>query len=299
MKTSIGIDLGGTWMRAALVREDGELLQVLREPTRPERGAQDVLERMAALAKSLPGFETACCAGVGVPASVDPKTGTLLLSSNLVGFESLAAAPVLSQLLGLPVCVENDANVACAAEALLGAGKDMDTVVYVTISTGIGGGVWARGGLLTGMHGCAGEFGCVCIDPRRSARLDLGPGAVESDASGTAITRRAAERFGRPFAHAGELFDLAAAGDPDANALVDDVALDIAQLFSALACILDPGAFVLGGGVMKSADVLLPRLEKAYAQLIPAAFSSIPMRAAVLSEPGLIGAGLLALHELA
>lgn len=296
MKTSIGIDLGGTWMRAALVGEDGTLLHMLREPTRPERGAEDVLSRMAALARQLPGFAEACGAGVGVPAAVDPKTGMLHLASNLVGFETLAPAPALEALLDMPVCVENDANAACVAEALLGAGQGIDTVVYVTLSTGIGGGIYDRGRLISGLQGCAGEFGSLCIDPRRPARLDLGPGAVESAASGESIVRRAQERLGRPFAHAGEVFALAAAGDDRADALLDEIALDLAQLFSAIACILDPGIFVLGGGVMKSADQLLPRVQQAYLQLVPAAFVQIPMRRAVLAEPGLVGAGLLALR---
>lgn len=296
MKTSIGIDLGGTWMRAALLREDGALLHVLRERTQPQRGAQDVLTRMAALARSLPGFDAACGVGVGVPAAVDPHTGMLRLASNLVGFETLAPAPALEALLDKPVRVENDANVACVAEALLGAGKGVDTVVYVTISTGIGGGIWDRGRLLSGMRGCAGEFGSLCIDPRRPARLDLGPGAVESEASGESIVRRAQERLGRPFAHAGEVFDLAAAGDAQADALLDDVALDLAQLFAALACIVDPGVFVLGGGVMQRAQQLLPRVEQAYRRLVPAAFADIPLRKASLDEPGLTGAGLLAMQ---
>lgn len=296
MKTSIGIDLGGTWMRAAIVREDGALLQVLRERTQPERGAQDVLSRMAALARRLPGFSSVCGAGVGVPAAVDPKTGTLRLASNLPGFESLAPAPALQALLNLPVRVENDANVACVAEALLGAGQGVDTVVYVTISTGIGGGIYDRGRLLSGMRGCAGEFGCLCIDPRRPARLDLGPGAVESEASGESIVRRAQERLGRSFAHAGEVFDLAASGHEAANALLDEIALDLAQLLSSIACIVDPGVFVLGGGVMQSADLLLPRVQRAYERLVPAAFADIPLRRAVLSEPGLTGAGLLGMQ---
>jgi glucokinase len=305
MQTSIGIDLGGTWMRAALVAADGTLLHVLRErtqpagnaPSAPAQAAQALLVRMAALCRRLPGFENACGVGIGVPAAVDPRSGVLRLASNLPGFESLAPAAALQALLRLPVSVENDANVACLAEALTGAGKGIDTVVYVTVSTGIGGGIYDRGRLLSGMRGCAGEFGSLCIDPHRAARLDLGPGAVESEASGEAIVRRAQERLGRPFAHAGEVCALAASGDRQAAALLDDVALDIAQLLAAVACVLDPGVFVLGGGVMQSAEVLIPRVKAAYTRLVPAAFAEIPLRRAALAEPGLTGAGLLAFEH--
>lgn len=295
MPANIGIDLGGTWMRAALVEEDGSLAHIRRERTQPERGAEDVLSRMAALARSLPGFEEARAVGVGVPAAVDPCSGTLRLASNLIGFEHTAPAPALQALLGKRVYVQNDANVACLAEALLGAGKGLDTVVYVTVSTGIGGGIYDRGRLLSGAHGCAGEFGSVCLSPARPAFNGLGPGAAESEASGEAITRRARQLLGRDFAHAGEVFDLYAQGDAQASALLQSVAQDIAQLLCMLACVVDPDAFVLGGGVMQSADLLLPRVRSAYAALTPPAFADIPFLPAALREPGLTGAGLLPL----
>ncbi len=294
MNTWIAVDLGGTNLRTALVNDQGQIIRSVKTETQAKQGVTHVLCRMADAIRTLPGWEEARGIGMGVPGGVSKDGETTVLTSNLVGFEGFPVRSYLNGLTGKPVAMENDANMACFAEALLGAGKGMETVVYVTLSTGIGGGICVGGRLLRGAHGCSGEFGCISCDPGRERLGDLPPGAIESEASGEALVRKAEASLHAAFSHAGEVYALADSGNPTAVALVDRAARDLAVTLSNVACVVDPDIFVLGGGCLESADILLPRLTSFYRDFAQPVFRDIPIRRGCLDEPGLIGAALYA-----
>ncbi len=294
MSTWIGVDLGGTNLRAAITDEKGQLLHVAKADTLSHLGPLAVLARVADAVKSLPGWESAKGLGMGIPGGVMRDGQTPVLATNLKDFDGFPVRDYLSRLLCKPVAVENDANMACLAEALLGAGQGLSTVVYVTVSTGIGGGICINGRLLKGLHGCAGEFGSMSCDPGRTALDGLPQGAIESEASGDSLVRKAEAALHLTFAHAGEVYDLAAAGHMGAAAIMDQAAHDLAVTLANIACVLDPDVFILGGGCLKSADVLLPRLIAAYKAFAHPVFRDIPIRKAALEEPGLTGAAMYA-----
>jgi glucokinase len=299
MNTWIGVDLGGTNLRAALADDKGQILHTVKTETKAAEGAACVLRRVADAIRMLPGWEEAKGIGMGIPGGIAKDGETTVLANNLVGFDGFPVRSCLSSLTGKPVALENDANAACLAEALLGAGQGMETVVYITLSTGIGGGICVNGRLLHGAHGCAGEFGCISCDPSRAPYGYLPPGAIESEASGTALVRKAGAVLGIAFSHAGEVYDLAAAGQTGAEKVVNLAVQDLAVTLNNIASVLDPDIFVLGGGCLKSADILLPRLISCFREFTHPAYRDIPIRKGLLDEPGLTGAALYAKSALA
>lgn len=301
MKTYIGVDLGGTNVRAAIVDEEGKVLQTVKTATEIEKGTEHVIETIKSLIKQLNGYENCEGIGMGVPGPVDTKAGKMVLASNLPGFEGYPIAEKIANAFHKPTFLDNDANVAGLGEAIQGAGKDAGTCYYVTISTGIGGALIHEGRVISGKNGHAGEIGNLIID-RNRMKLEnaLNQGAVENEASGSALTRKGKQIFGENFVeHAGHVFDLARQGNEEALRLVDEMAYDLAMMFSMIAHICDPDVFVIGGGVMtKAKDVFFDKMEAYYRTMIHKGMQTVVFKEAILEEPGIVGAAMLPMSFL-
>ena len=293
MKTYIGVDLGGTNVRAAIVDEDGKVLIQKKNPSYAQEGKEKVMDTIINLIKSLPDYESCSGIGVGVPGPCDEKTGSMVLATNLPGFEGYSIANKLEETFHMPSFIDNDANVAALAEALVGAGKGKKVVYYVTLSTGIGGGLVINGECISGKHGFTGEIANIIIDRNRSKVNYLAVGAIENEASGTAITRKANEKASKKYKHAGEVFEDAHNGDLIAKEIVDNVARDLAQLFATIACVCDPDIFILGGGMMQSSDLFLPSVIEKFKEISHTQLHDDEFVLASFEEPGVIGAAML------
>lgn len=293
MKTYIGVDLGGTNVRAAIVDEDGKVLIQKKSPSYAQEGKEKVMDTIINLIKSLPDYESCSGIGVGVPGPCDDKTGSMVLATNLPGFEGYSIANKLEETFHMPSFIDNDANVAALAEALVGAGKGKKVVYYVTLSTGIGGGLVINGECISGKHGFTGEIANIIIDRNRSKVNYLAVGAIENEASGTAITRKANEKASKKYKHAGEVFEDAHNGDLIAKEIVDNVARDLAQLFATIACVCDPDIFILGGGMMQSSELFLPSVIEKFKEISHTQLHDDEFVLASLEEPGVIGAAML------
>lgn len=293
MKSYIGIDLGGTNVRVAKVSADGEVLAVVKGPSYSQDGPAKVMANLKNLIRKIPDWQECSGIGVGVPGPVDAVTRTMVLSTNLPGFTGYPMAAELEAELGIPTYLDNDANVAGLAEALVGAGKGLKTVFYTTISTGIGGVLIVDGKAVSGKHGFGGEIANIIIDRNRDKVNYLNVGAIENEASGTALTRKGRRIFGDKVKHAGNVFDLAAKGNEDAVKIIDDVAKDLGQLFATIACVCDPDIFIIGGGMMRSADSLLPGVIRNFKEMSHTALADTKFVIAGLDEPGVIGAAML------
>ena len=293
MKTYIGVDLGGTNVRAAIVDEDGKVLIQKKSPSYAQEGKEKVMDTIINLIKSLPDYESCSGIGVGVPGPCDEKTGSMVLATNLPGFEGYSIANKLEETFHMPSFIDNDANVAALAEALVGAGKGKKVVYYVTLSTGIGGGLVINGECISGKHGFTGEIANIIIDRNRSKVNYLAVGAIENEASGTAITRKANEKASKKYKHAGEVFEDAHNGDLIAKEIVDNVARDLAQLFATIACVCDPDIFILGGGMMQSSDLFLPSVIEKVKEISHTQLHDDEFVLASFEEPGVIGAAML------
>lgn len=293
MKTYIGVDLGGTNVRAAIVDEDGKVLIQKKSSSHAQEGKEKVMDTIINLIKSLPGYESCSGIGVGVPGPCDEKTGSMVLATNLPGFEGYSIANKLEETFHMSSFIDNDANVAALAEALVGVGKGKKVVYYVTLSTGIGGGLVINGECISGKHGFTGEIANIIIDRNRSKVNYLAVGAIENEASGTAITRKANEKASKKYKHAGEVFEDAHNGNLVAKEIVDNATRDLAQLFATIACVCDPDIFILGGGMMQSSDLFLPLVIEKFKEISHTQLHDDEFALASLEEPGVIGAAML------
>ena len=298
MKTYIGVDLGGTNVRAAIVDEKGNILEMKKTATEINLGTAHVMTKIKDLIRSLDGYEKANGIGLGVPGPVDTVEKVMVLASNLPGFEKYPIAKEIEEEFNIPTYIDNDANVAGLGEAIQGAGRGCNPVYYVTISTGIGGAMIVDGKVVSGKHGHAGEVGNLIIDRNREKVNHLNAGAVECEASGTAVTRKGQAIFGESIEHAGHVFDLARNNDPKALEIVDNMAYDLATMFSFVGHIVDPQVIVIGGGVMtKAKDVFFDKMEKNYRGMIHPGMQPVRFVEAELEEPGIIGAAMLPMAD--
>ena len=293
MKTYIGVDLGGTNVRVAKVSEDGKIIQVVKEETQVENGVEFVIAKIIRLIESIDGYAEVSGIGMGVPGPVDVENGVMMLATNLPGFQDYPMAETIRKHFNIPVYADNDVNVACLAESYHGAGKGKPICYYVTISTGIGGAFTFNNRLVSGKAGYAGEVADIIIDRNREKVNYLNVGAVENEASGTAITRIGKAAFGDHIKHAGMVFDLAREGDKKALEIVDTMAYDLAVMFSTIALVVDPHIFVVGGGCMKSKDVFFDKAIAYFKDLVHVGMQDVIFEQAQLDEPGLVGAAML------
>ena len=195
--------------------------------------------------------------------------------------------------------MDNDANCAGLAEALLGAGKGYPTVYFVTMSTGIGGAFIVDGKLISGGRGHAGEIGNIIVKPGGYKQGNLNAGAAEGECSGTAITRKGQAIFGDAVKHAGNVFDLAASGNMDAKAIADEAVNELSTLLADIAHVVDPHCFVIGGGLLKSKDYFWDTLNRQFNEKIHKGMQNhIPLLLKKIDDCGAIGAALLPKSQL-
>lgn len=258
MRRCVGIDLGGTAIKAGAVDEHGRVLAKLTAPTELERGSAHVLATIARLARELGATDGV---GLGVPGLIDRDAGVITECPNLKVLENVPLASELASALGCTrerVFLENDANAAALGEHWCGGARDADDVLFVTLGTGVGGGLVLGGELFTGRGGLAGEIGHVVVEPGGRECGCGARGCVETLASATAARRRALER-GLPREAPGDLARLAerarASAGPERE-LCTAIGRDLGHALAAAVSLLDVRTFVIGGGFGAATDVL-------------------------------------------
>ncbi len=279
----LSVDLGGTRMRVAVVGPGGAVLRRRVEPT-PRRGAcpDALLALMAGFLETTGVVE----AVVGVPGRVDYATGRLEHAPNLPPGWTLALSEErLSSVLGLPVALANDADLAAVGEARFGAGRHYRDVVYLTISTGVGAGVVLDGHLVHGRRSLA-EVGHTVID--RQAAAAGQPATLEDLASGTALTRLAADAG--LAGNGAAVVRLVQTGHPGARAVWDRVAEAAAIGVANLAHLYSPDVVVIGGGLGRVGSLLLDPIRAHLARRGPRGLTVDVVGAALGDDAGLAGA---------
>jgi glucokinase len=266
----LAVDLGGTQIRAALITPDRSVHCRRAVPTRDEEGVESVLARLAEVASDV--RDEAAAAGlpppIGVaissPGPLDPWSGTVLMSPNLAGWTDVPIGPRIATALGLPAFLERDTNVAVMGEWRYGAAQGVLNAIYVTVSTGIGGGIVIDGRPLVGSDGTAGEVGHLVVQLDGPVCGCGGVGHVEAIASGTAIARQGMELLARRPAAAAPLARLvaagaevdaelvakaAAAGDNECIVILERAWVAIGAMCASLVNLLDPEVIVIGGSI--------------------------------------------------
>ncbi|MFA4843803.1 MAG: ROK family protein [Candidatus Margulisiibacteriota bacterium] len=288
----IGIDLGGTKIAAALANDRGKIKTDVNIPTEAGKGQRavidNVIKAVAALMSS--SKKKVHCLGIGVPGPILYETGIVIEPPNLPGWKKVNLKKILEKRFRLPVQLDNDANCAALAEAKFGAGRDAKDFIYVTVSTGIGGGIIIDRKLYRGAIGAAGEFGHMIIDPHGPICGCGNYGCFEALASGTAIKKRAGLD-----AISVEL--AARQGDEKALRVIRETAHYLAIGFANLVNVFNPELIVVGGGVSKMRELLFTPIReefKKYALTLPAKNVKI-VRAKLGDEVGVLGAIALCL----
>ena len=300
MRYVIALDVGGTGMKAALMRADGELLHQDRRPTPrtegPEAAAEAVLDFAADLRRL--GVErygvAPAAAGVVVPGILDEAEGVVRYAANL-GWRDLHLRARLSERLeGTPVALGHDVRAGGLAEGRLGAGVGVDRFMFIPLGTGIAGAIGVDGRVEPGAHGGAGEIGHVVV------RQDGPPcgcgqsGCLETLASASAVGRAWAAASGDPNATAADAAKAVVAGDPRAvEVWAEAVDLLATGLVTALT-LIDPRTFVIGGGLAEAGDTLFDPLREAVAKKVTFQGRPSIVPAALGDAAGCLGAGLLA-----
>ncbi len=314
MPLAIGVDIGGTKVAGGVVDEQGRVVDRTRRFT-PSTDVSATEATIAEVVRELSGRHQASAVGIGAAGWIANDRATVLFAPHLA-WRNEPLRDALTQAIGLPVMVENDANAAAWAEYRFGAARDARVVVMVTLGTGIGGGLVVDGTLYRGAQGVGCEYGHMSIVPDGRRCACGNRGCWEMYASGTALAHDArelaavapvaADRLmqlaeGNPDRLTGPLVTQAAReGDPAAIEIYTMMGRWLGRGLANLAAVLDPTVFVIGGGVSEAGELLLGPAQQTFAETLtgrgfrPAA----DIRLAELGpEAGLVGAADLARHR--
>ncbi len=313
----LAVDLGGTQIRAALCDASGQIYHRVASLTLAAEGLQPVLGRLyKTMEDAIEGLGPGELSGIGIgaPGPLNPNTGVVLEAANLPGWKDVPLRTLISERFGCPTFLGNDANLAALAEHHYGAARGIRTVVYLTISTGIGSGVIADGRLLLGTNGLAAEAGHVVIDPD-GPRCSCGKrGHLEAYAAGPAITRdvvarlkagkksRITKMVGGDLSrvNARLIDDAAHAGDKLAVNAIARAGRYLGIGVANLLHLFNPRMVVLGGSVTKAGPLLFEPMRGMIDKLaMPTYVEGLSIVGAALGDDvGLLGAAALAATEL-
>ena len=301
------VDLGGTTVKLGLFDKEGNVLEKWEIVTRKENNGENILPDIAksiqdkAAEKSISKDEI-LGVGIGVPGPVDSK-GVIYKAANL-GWDVFNVSEKLGELTGLPVKTGNDANVAALGEMWKGGGKGFNSIVAVTLGTGVGGGVIIEGKLVAGSTGAGGEIGHIHVEDNETISCGCGNcGCLEQYTSATGITRLANERLAQDNkpsvlrdgeVSAKTVFDAVKAGDELAIEVAEIFGMYLGKGLAAVGAVVNPEAFVIGGGVSKAGEVLFDYIEKNYMKYSFHGTRNVKFRLATLgNDAGIYGAAKL------
>jgi glucokinase len=257
---SIGVDLGGTNLRAAAISRSGEVLGKISGAAQLSHGRAAVLADMVDSIRKLReqcGTHDITGVGIGVPGFILIDKGIIVGSNNLPEFEGVPVRDEIEKLLGTRVILENDANAAALGEKWMGAGKSVDDLVLLTLGTGIGGGIVTDGKLLRGFMGMAGEIGHITVVPNGLPCGCGNRGCLEKHASATSISAMA-KLLGYGDVTAKQVFERAQAGDERAKAIFESMGEALGIALATLVNAFNAQLYLLSGGVIGAWEFFAP-----------------------------------------
>ncbi|MGO2082493.1 ROK family glucokinase [Vagococcus sp.] len=316
-KKLIGIDLGGTTAKFAILTEDGEIQQKWSIQTNiNDDGKKIVPDIIESIKHRLSLYEMTSDEfigiGMGTPGTVDREAGTVIGAYNLNWSTLQEIKKPIEEALNIPFILDNDANVAALGERWKGAGENAADVIFMTLGTGVGGGIIANSQLVHGVAGAAGEIGHMTIEPGGFECTCGKKGCLETVASATGVVKLArmmSEEYSGEstlkemiddgqVVTSKDVFDLAKGNDSFALLVVDKVCYYLGYACGDLGNILNPNHIVIGGGVSAAGDFLLEQVQKHFKEFaFPQVYQSTKIKLAQLgNEAGVIGAASLALQ---
>lgn len=322
---TIGVDIGGTQIRAGLVNEKGEIAYINKNMTLAHEGLDPVLERIMNTIDELlkkNGVKLSNVKGMGIcaPGLLNPHSGKVISSPNLPEWEDIPLRDIIGGKYDIPVFLTNDGNAAALGEYIYGNGKDVENLLYITVSTGIGGGVIMDGRLLQGSDGNAAELGHMTVNPEGPECGCGNHGCVEAYSSGTGMVRRMLnllEETNKPSKlrdvskelNSGDhnyaltskdIIEASQEGDELAEIIVNDARYYLGVALGNLINLFNPEMIVFGGGVSQAGDSFLnPAIEEAKTRSMKGISDNIKFtKTKHGDEIGVLGAAALVDHYL-
>ena len=307
---SIGIDIGGTTTKIGIFSRDGRLRFKAEIPTDKTESGIRILPNAARTAMSIMSagkiaLDDVVGAGIGVPGPVR-NDGTVNRCVNL-GWGVIDIEGTMAKLMHMPVKAANDANLAALGEAWMGAGRDSESLVMITLGTGVGGGIIEGQKILKGCEGGAGEIGHIIVNPGESEACSCGRhGCLEQYVSAKGIVRLAKKRMqysdsilsGEQRLSAKKIYDAARLGDSLAKDVTDEAADYLGRAIANISDILNPEAVILGGGVSRAGEDLRAGVQKSFEKYVFHACKNTKILLAYLSnDAGIYGGARLALEN--
>lgn len=307
---SIGIDIGGTTTKIGIFSRDGRLRFKAEIPTDKTESGIRILPNAARTAMSIMSagkiaLDDVVGAGIGVPGPVR-NDGTVNRCVNL-GWGVIDIEGTMAKLMHMPVKAANDANLAALGEAWMGAGRDSESLVMITLGTGVGGGIIEGQKILKGCEGAAGEIGHIIVNPGESEACSCGRhGCLEQYVSAKGIVRLAKKRMqcsdsilsGEQRLSAKKIYDAARLGDSLAKDVTDEAADYLGRAIANISDILNPEAVILGGGVSRAGEDLRAGVQKSFEKYVFHACKNTKILLAYLSnDAGIYGGARLALEN--
>lgn len=308
----IGIDIGGTTVKIGIIYHHGDIFKKWEIPTNTSNEGKSIVNDIwhsldQGLREELIDHSNILGIGIGAPGFLDVESGFVFEAVN-IGWKNVALADQLKERSGLPVYLENDANVAVLGENWKGAGNQEKNVIAITLGTGVGGGIIANGTIVDGENGMAGEVGHMTIDPSGYMCNCGRRGCLETIVSATGIVRQATQVISKnPTSklakfvkeHGGittkDIFQLAGAGDTLSEGIIQHTAEILGVFIANMAVTLNPSKVLIGGGVSKAGDQLLKKIVAVFdTYALPRAGAVCEIKIAQLgNDAGIIGSAFL------
>lgn len=287
---TVGIDIGGTQLRAAIFDQDRNLIDSFKTANERAITAEQNMDKLIDFIMSRPYQYRGI--GVGCPGPLNVRLGKVLAPPNLVGWDGFELVKYVEEKTHIKTILNNDANVAGLAEALLGAGKGYESVAFVGISTGIGGAYVYQGKLVNGANSNAAEFWNMIVNEDFHHHKNANAGSLNEQSSGSGLSTIASERYGRNVLPK-ELFAMYYQKDILAVEIVEKAAEVLAKGIANITCTIDPDVIIVGGSVaLHNVGFVGLVEEKAKKYVLSPQFLKIEM-AQFGDDAGLIGASLL------
>lgn len=296
MIKTIGLDIGGTKINGAVINEKGEILKTYKLETCAREGAKKVLDNIEKIINELKDDDIKAI-GVGSPGFIDSQNGIVTFAGNIDGWTGLNLKKEIEKRSGIKTFIENDANIALVCEKWLGAAKDYEDIVMITLGTGLGGAVYnPKMGLLQGANFQGAELGHIILYPNGEYCTCGQSGCAEAYCSGTAI-RRHYKELTRDDKTGEEIFDLYEK-DENAKKVIDRFIDDLSWYLTSLRNIFDPQIIIVGGGVIYSSELWWDKVVAKFNERCHLSNEIKLKPAKFLNDAGIIGAGKIAIERL-
>lgn len=295
MNYYIGIDIGGTNLRASILDEKYNIIDKFKMENKVELGPEVNIKGLCHEIKNRWSQYEITSIGVASPGPLNLKEGIIINPPNLIGWENFHIKKFIENCFNLPVAINNDANVAGYSEANVGAGKNAESVYYITLSTGVGGGFIYKGQIVNGFNSVAAELNNMIINEDTYSHSGLNKGGVEGQCSGVSIARIATERLNKEMSTK-DVFQLAKEGNKDCEEILNQWVINISKAIANIIVTVDPEVIVLGGSVILHNQEYLEKITDQVRKFVFPGLSVNIKLAEIGDDTGLIGSGILAAY---